>query len=76
MNSLPLLVCQVNNQCKPACELHRRLDYPPLTFKVVFNSTQNHLMHKCVSDIQVEFEEMQGSFNQVQVNSNIKKKTD
>ncbi len=33
-------------------------------------------MHKCVvSDIQVEFEEMQGSFNQVQVNSNIKKRS-
>jgi hypothetical protein len=32
-------------------------------------------MHKCVvSDIQVEFDEMQGSFNQVQVNTNIKKR--
>jgi hypothetical protein len=32
-------------------------------------------MHKCVvSDIKVEFEKMQGSFNQVQVNNNIKKR--
>jgi hypothetical protein len=32
-------------------------------------------MHTCVvSDIKVDFEEMQGFFNQVQVNSNIKKR--